>query len=94
MFALVAVHHHTALCLKFPCALVDIEHHDVEPQVAGGFLGRKTCAERVVEKDEQSRFVVAKMFVFVAVGLYFGRFGQREVKRTEVVNVQESLHKY
>ena len=89
VFALVAVHDHAALRFQFPRALVHIEHHYVEAQVASGLLGGQAGAQRVVEEDEQRGAMAAQVFVAVTVLFDFCCFLQGFVERSEVGNMKK-----
>ena len=92
MLTLVTVHDDSAFGLQLPGSLIDVQDHDVQAQVARGFLRGETGAERIVEEDEQSRFVFSKMFKSIAVFFDFRCFLQSQVKLSEVGGVKESSH--
>ena len=92
VFALVAIHNHTALGFEFPRALVHIQHDDIHTEVHRRLLGAQTGAKAIVEEDEQGGLVATQLTVFVSVCFDFERLAQSLFQVAEVGHILEYFH--
>ena len=73
MLRLVAVHDDPALCLKFPCSLVDVKNYHVHSEVQGRLLSAQTGAQTGVEEYHQKRLVPSELLIREWILLYIFR---------------------
>ena len=92
VFGLVAVHHHAPFGLELPGPLIDIEDHDVHPEVHGGLLGREPRAEARIEEEHQQRLVAPQPRELEAVALDLLRFGDGLTQVAYVLYAGKFIH--
>ena len=92
MFGLVAVHHHAALRLQFPCTLIDVEHHDIHPQIHRRLLCREPRPQAGVEKEHQQGLVASQVPEGEAVAFDLQRFGYRRLQIADIGDTGKFPH--
>ena len=94
MLTLVAIHDDSTLRLELPCSCIYIEHDDIHAQVERCLLGGETCAQAIVEENEESCLVAPHLDVLEAFLLDLLCLGQCLMQIAEVLHVEESFHTY
>ena len=70
MLRLVAVHDDSALGLKFPCALVDVQYDYIHAEVQSSLLGTQTCTQAGIEEYHQKGLVPSEFLIRKRIFLY------------------------
>ena len=59
VFALVAIHDNSTLCLQLPCSCIYVQHYNVHTEVHGCLLCAQACAQAIVEEYHEQSLVFA-----------------------------------
>ena len=92
VFALVAIHDNSTLCLQFPCSCIYVQHYNVHTEVHGSLLCAQACAQAIVEEYHEQSLVFAQLLITETVCFHFQCFGNGFVKIAEVFYVEKCLH--